>query len=62
MKNNQIKDLTPGEELRHPTVWLRDWTLSRNRNSPKVWVSEKVTRKRGPLHSRGCSGYSTDVF
>lgn len=26
-KTSQIKNLTPGGKLRHPIVWVRDWTL-----------------------------------
>lgn len=57
MKTSQIKNLTPGGKLRHPMVWVREWTSKQEQEQlVKSGSQSKSLGGRAPYSPEGALG------
>lgn len=48
MKTSPIKNLTPAGRLRHPLVWVREWTSKQEQEQPVKSVSQSKSLGGAP--------------
>lgn len=57
MKTSQIKNLNPGGKLRHPMLWVREWTSKQEQEQPAKSASQsKSLGGRVPSFAQDAQG------